>query len=137
MRPSYSKLFVRLYVLCACLGIGLGVAILVGGAHRFSGPSFVGPRDLVEPWLPWPAYWAWGTLFASYGLWVVFALGRRHAVHTLRFGVVVYLFLVLSFARSVGMDVRASLTGVVAYSAIAVLHLLLSDHLAHRGWERC
>lgn len=135
MRLVHDTLFVRFYALCACLGIGLGVAILSGGTARFSGPSWKGPEALVT-WIPVPAHWIWGGIFLIYGLTVVGVLGRTVSVHILRLGIVLYFFLAISFIGSVAIDPRASITGFVAYFAFAVVHLYLSDHLAHRGWER-
>ena len=136
MRPNYNSLFVRIYALMACLGIGLGVAIVVGGTERFSGPSFRGPHNLVD-WTGMPAYAVWGVVFLAYGLSLVFSLGRRAAIHVLRVGIALYFFFVLSFATSVAVDPKASITGCVAYTITAVVHLYLSDHLHHRGWEGC
>lgn len=135
MRPDYNKLFVRLYTLCACLAIGLAFAVTAGGEKRFSGPSFNGPRALVEYWVP-PGYahWVWGLMFLCHGLWLVFAMGRRMAVHALRFGIVTYTFLALSFGGSVASTPTAAGTGVVAYLIFAAIHLYLSDHLTSRGW---
>lgn len=136
MRPNYNSLFVRVYALMACLGIGLGVAVAVGGDDRFSEPSFTTPRALVS-WLPIAPHWVWGLMFIVFGTVLVITLGRRIAVHVLRFGIVVYLFLATSFAGSVQVDARASFVGIVFCSGLAVLHLLLSDHLTSKGWERC
>ena len=137
MRSSdFSKLAVRLYILCACLAFGLGAAVLVGREERFSGPSFTTPRALVE-WSGVPAYIGWAGLFIVYGILLVFSLGRDRAVHVLRFGIVVYCFLALSFLGSVAVDPKASITGVVAYFSFAMAHLFLSDHLVFRGWDRC
>lgn len=136
MRPNYSSLFVRVYALMACLGIGLGVAIAAGGEQRFEGPMFEAPRNLVA-WLPIQPYWSWALLFSAYGLTLVGTLGRRMAVHTLRFGIVVYFFAASCFAGSMQIDPRASAVGLVFTVFAAALHLFTSDHLTKRGWERC
>lgn len=130
----YRALFVRFYALMACIAIGLGIAFFVGGEVRFSGHGFVGAHDLVA-WLPIPAYLSWAALFLIYGLGLVAALGKKDlAIHLLRFGVVIYLFLVTSFVRSAMLDPVAALSGIVIYTATAVAHLFLSDHLTQLGW---
>lgn len=144
--PGINNLFVRFYTLAAGLAFGLAGAFALGGASRFAGPSFEGARDLVS-WLPGHPHLWWGALFAVYGVALVASLGRAIAVHVLRFGVVVYLFLTVSFVSSVvferaavlqdGSIVRAALSGIVAYGTFTVFHLTLSDHLTHRGWEGC
>lgn len=145
--PRANNLFVRLYVLMAGLGFALGGAFALGGSQRFASPAFEGARDLVA-FLPGQAHVWWGGLFIFYGVLLVAALGRRvAAIHVLRFGVVVYLFLTTSFISSVvferslvladGSVVKAALSGIVAYGSFAIAHLILSDHLTHKGWEGC
>lgn len=136
MRPSYSKLFVRIYCLCACLAIGLAVAIGYGGEPRFSAPSFRTPRALLA-WTGLPPHYVWASVFLVYGLLLILALGRHLAVHVLRVGIALYTFWALSFGGSAALDARVSVTGLVSYGVIAGLHLYLSDHLYCRGWERC
>lgn len=127
-------LLVRSYVLLAALSCGVGGVILAGGAERFSGPSFEGPRDLVA-WLPLDAWVWWGTLFMAHGVALALALKRPLAVHMLRFGMVVYAFLAITFAASVFQEPAAAATGVIAYTGFAALALFASDHLEHHGWE--
>lgn len=128
-------LFFRTYVLLSCLGCGMGGVILTGGAARFSGPAFRGPRDLVD-WLPiFDAWVYWGVLFVLYGLALGIAMKRSIAVHVLRFGMVVYTFLSLTFMLSVLQEPTVAATGCVAYLIFAVLSLFMSDHLETFGWE--
>lgn len=136
MQMNFQSLFFRMYVLMACLGIGLGMAILAGGADRFSGPSLTGPRNLVS-WTGLEPHLVWGSAFLIYGLILVFALGRQVAVWALRGGVALYLFFVISFATSIVVEPRASITGLVAYGVFSLIHLYLSDHLHNRRWEGC
>lgn len=134
---KFNSLFVKFYVLAASLAIGIGLAFVIGGEARFSGPSFVGPRNLVG-WLPLlDPHMIWGLVFVLHGLVLVFSMGRRFALKPLRGGVALYLFLVLSFIQSVAVDARAAASGIVAYAVIAAMHLVLADHLAARGWEGC
>lgn len=126
---------VRFYVLAAGLGIGLGAATLVGGEARFSEPSYSGPAGLVL-WTGIPAHWVWGAIFLTYGIILVLAFGRHTtSIHALRFGVVLYFFLAVSFVGSAALDARASLTGIIVYTVFAMAHAFLSDHFHSRGWE--
>lgn len=120
------------------LAVGLGTVILVGGAERFSGPNFNGAHALTD-WLPlFPAHVYWGSLFMLYGGALILSLGRTIAVHTLRFGMVVYLFFAVSFAMSLHSEPKAALTAVVAYTIFFGIHTFLSDHLAHHHvWAEC
>lgn len=135
-RLNFTTLFLRCYVLAACQGVALGGVFLLGGANRFAGPSFETPRNLFA-WTGLPAHWIWGGVFLTYGLALVLSLGRERAVHVLRGGLALYLFLALSFAGSVFADARAAMSGFVSYTIIALIHLVLSDHLHNRGWEGC
>ena len=132
----FNTLFVRFYVLVTGLAFGLGGAFLLGGPERFSSPSFAGLRNLFG-WTGIPPHLTVAALFSIYGFLLVMQLGRWHAVHVLRAGIAVYLFLVLGLAYAVAIDGRAALSGVVVYSVAAIAHAYLSDHLTHRGWEGC
>lgn len=128
-------LFMRIYVLMAALSCGVGAVILTGGASRFSGPGFRGPRDLVA-WLPFFDAWVyWGALFALHGIALALSMKRSIAVHTLRFGMVVYVFLAITFVVSVFKEPTAAAVGSVAYFVFAILALFMSDHLERFGWE--
>jgi hypothetical protein len=131
---NYTSLFLRGYVLMAAQGLGLGGVFMFGGESRFSGPAFHSLRDLTE-WTTIPPHWVWGGVFMAYGFTLVFALGKSWAVHVLRGGLALYLFLALSFGGSAWNDERAAWSGLVSYSILAVVHLILSDHLSSRGWE--
>lgn len=135
-RTDYGSLFVRLYILLIALAAGLAAAVWIGGSERFSGPSFAGPRHLVA-WIPVDSSVLWGTLFFLHGMWLTFSLGRKMAIHAMRFGIVVYLFFAVSLITSVLREPVAAMTGVVVYTVVALWHLLMSDHLVHLGWERC
>ena len=135
-RLNFTTLFLRCYVLAACQGVALGGVFLLGGDNRFSSPSFETPRNLLA-WTGLPAHWGWGTVFLMYGLALVMSLGQDRAVHVLRMGLALYLFLALSFAGSVFADARAAMSGFVSYTIIALIHLVLSDHLHGRGWKEC
>lgn len=137
MRPTTNTLFFRFYVLVVGLAFGLGAVFYIGGVPRFSGPSFVGARDLVG-WVPYlRPHEVFGLIFLIFGLMLVGGLGRVWAVHVLRFGVALYLFFVVSLAHSAFSDGHVPFTGIVVYTACALAHLLLSDHLHARGWEGC
>lgn len=133
---KYNSLFVQFYSLSIGLAFGLGGAFLLGGTARFAGPDFAGAISMVA-WLPVSAHVIWGVIFLGYGLALVFLIGRRAAIHALRAGVALYLFLVSGFVIALWLDGRAALSGIVAYGVFAIAHLLLSDHLLSRGWEGC
>lgn len=137
MRPEFGSLHVRIYVILAALSCGLGGVILTGQEQRFSAPTFAQARALVE-WWPFAPPWAlWGTMFVLYGTALALAFGRPIAVHVVRFGMVPYLFFTITILFSGFADIRASLTGVVAYSTFFALHAVVADHLAHRSWAGC
>jgi len=125
---------VRFYVLGTCLAIGLAVAIVGGGDARFSAPSFDGPRGLVS-WTGFDPHLVWGAAFLAYGIVLVGGLGRTWAIHALRFGLVLYWFLAISFTGSLFTQPTASATGLVAYACIGVAHALLADHFHAYGWD--
>lgn len=131
---NFGDLFVRVYTLMVGLAFGLGTVTISGGAARFSSPSFDGPKNLVS-WLPFlPEHTYWGLIFLAYGCGLVVSMGRQYAVHILRLGIVVFLFLAVGMSASLIGAPKAALTGVVTYTAIASLFLLLSDHLRVHGW---
>jgi len=127
---------VKVYVLMAALAMGMSGAFIVGGEARFSSPSFTVPAQLVQA-LPFGSNVAWGTFFFCYAIALIYTLGRSGAIHVLRFGIALYLFLAISFGGSVVVDTKAAASGAITYIAIATLHLFLQDHLSSRGWERC
>lgn len=127
------RLFVRFYALGIALAIGLGTAMLAGGPERFATPSFESAVRLVA-WMPGPPNVPWACVFLIYGTALVFVLGKPIAVHVLRFGIAVYLFFVTTFIWSLFINTKASLAGLVIYSAFATGHLFLSDHLSQKGW---
>jgi hypothetical protein len=94
---------------------GLGLAILVGGPVRFSGPSLTGARELA----PW---WAWGLAVAAAGLALAAgtALERRALLLA---GYVMAATWGLFFAGGVlaaaVLSPQAILTGAVIYLAYA------------------
>lgn len=135
MMLHYNTLFIRLYVTLLAVAVGLGVAF-GSSAIRFAGPSFKGAVNLVT-WLPFPPHLIWGGLFLTYGTTLLLLLGRMAAIHALRAGVVLYLFLATSFVHSMFLQPMAAASGVVVYTGIAVIHAFLSDHLTHQGWEGC
>lgn len=136
MRPGHSALFVRTYILCACLAIGIGSVILLGGARRFNAPIFRTPRALVE-WLPMDPHWSWGLLFLAHGVALALTYARATALHVLRFGIVVHLFMAIGVASSVALEARAPAVAVVGFLFFAGIHLFLSDYLAGRDWDGC
>lgn len=130
-----STIAVRMYTLLVGLALGLGGVILLGGHDRFAGESFHGARMLVE-WVPVAPPWVlWGSLFIAYGLSLAWSMGRDIGVHALRFGVVVYMFLVISFLESLFPEPTAALTAVVAYTTFALIHGVLSVHVEKYGWS--
>lgn len=134
-QTAADTFLLRLYTLLVGLSFGLGTVILTGGPQRFASPSFDGPKALtsVLPWFSPHTYW--GLLFAAYGLALIGALGRWQAVHVLRFGVVVYMFLAVALTVSVFTNPIAALTGVVTYLVLAGFHAVVSEHIAHTGWN--
>lgn len=132
-RIEFSTLFVRLYVLMVALAFGLGAAFLLGKTERFSEPSLAGMRNLVG-WLPVAPHILWGAVFLVFGLSLIGALGRSVAVHVLRGGMVIYLFMVTGLVMAPFEEPKASLTGIVVYMGMFGCHAVLADHLAHRGW---
>lgn len=135
VRRRSKDLFFRVYVLMAALSCGLAGVILEGGSIRFSGPGFRGPRELVS-WLPFfEPHFYWGVLFMLHGIALVVCVYRPLAKHVLRFGLVVYSFLSLTFLLSVFKEPTVAATGCVAYLGLGTLCLLLSDHLEQYGWE--
>lgn len=131
---SPETLLLQIYSLKIALAFGLGAVILAGGDQRFNNPSFQSPRDLVS-WTGLDARVVWGILFLALGAALVFTIGMRLAVHVLRFGMVVYMFLVVGFIVSVINSPAASLTGIVAYGTFGIAHALVSVHLDKYGWN--
>lgn len=131
---DFHTLFVRTYSLMIGLQFGLGAVMIAGGRERFSAPSFDGPRDLVAALPYFPPHVYWGLLFLLHGAALVLTMGRRGAIHVLRFGLVVCMFLTIAFLISVFTNPVAALVWVVTYAALGVLFLLLADHLHDRGW---
>src|SRR3954462_9696425 len=89
----------------AAFHAAVGAAILAGDSARFSGPSFVGARQIAAlVGIPEPrAGIAWGTLLVVVGVAMVFVWPwfeihhPRLAVVTVLFGAVPMLFLVAGF----------------------------------------
>lgn len=140
MRLFHDTLTARVYMLMVGVSFGLGAVVLGGDPRRFSGPSFEGPRHLVQ-WVPgWEPHQLWGALFLLHAIIMVALWGRTTAVHALRFGMVVFWFLAIAFATSVATVemVRSqpapALTAVVMYTGWGTLYLLVSDYLSDRGW---
>ncbi len=129
-----ETLLIQMYMLKVALAFGLGGVVLMGGSGRFSNTTFGGPRDLVD-WTGIPAHVIWGLMFLALGTGLIWSVGKPAAVHFLRFGMVVYVFLVITFVVSVVNSPTAALTGVVAYGVFATAHALLSTHLAAYGWK--
>ncbi len=107
-----------LVTLAALSTLAVGVAILVGGEARFSGPSFATSRHLA----PW---WAWGSaMVASGGLATTGAFA--HLMWLARIGHTmssfVYLFLVVTFIDGAIKAPTAALTGIGIYSGFALIH---------------
>jgi hypothetical protein len=134
-RVTSGGLFaVRFYVLLTCLSIALGVVVSLGGAERFSEPSFDGPRAIVQ-WMPIEEHYVWGAMLLVFSLALVGALGRGVAIHVLRVGLVVYFFLAAGFIGSAIVEPTASLILSVVFLGIGTAHALLADHFDARGWE--
>lgn len=114
---------VQVYSILIALAVGLGVAILAGGAERFASPGLNGPRNLLG-WLPGPAYAAWGIAFLIYGMALIVGLSRTRGTASaiVWVGVAIYLFWAFGLLGSVLNDPQVAGTGVVAYSAAAALH---------------
>lgn len=133
--PAGSLLFVRIYCTIVALATGLGIVVLLGGAERFSSPGLSGPRDLVG-WIPgMEPYGVWGLIFLGYGVLLLLHLGRSAAVHTLRLGMILYVFFAMSLAKSVIDSPITAATGVVVYTFCMMLHAYLADYLHNHGWE--
>lgn len=132
--PAGTLLFVRLYCTLVVLATGLGVVVLFGGENRFSAPGFAGARALVS-FVPVKPYVAWGLIFLAYGLALLAALGKRAAVHVLRFGMMLYIFFAIGLLKSVLDSPITAATGVVVYGCCMLFHAFLSDYLDHNGWE--
>jgi hypothetical protein len=132
-----SLLARRLYGVCVALSLGFGSMVLWGGATRFSGPAWEGPRRVGafihhegDAWV------TFGMAFLLYGLALLLILAwRRHArqlvIWCLRLGWVIYLGLATSFLWSLREIPTAAGTGVTAYTCIALLHVFLADDVAH------
>jgi hypothetical protein len=132
LRPE--TLLIQMYSLKVALAFGLSAVIVAGGEERFSGDAFKGPRALVA-WLPVEPYMPWATLFLLLGAALVYGIGKPVAIHVLRFGMVVYVFLLIAFACSAFQDPTVAFTGCVAYTVFAAAHLLVSAHLDTYGWH--
>lgn len=133
LREIRPEILLQTYMLMVALSFGLGGVIIAGGEQRFSGPSFKGARDLVS-WAGDP-HLLWGAMFILLGALLVWGVGKRMAIHFLRFGLVVFVFLALSFVRSISVSPAVALTGIVAYAIFGALHLALSLHLDKHGWN--
>lgn len=129
-----TSLALRVYAVMACISVGLGAVFLWGGEERFSGPAFRTPRQLVS-WMSVDPSTVWGGAFLIFGLVMAFCIGKQGAVWVLRAGVALYLLLAISFLGSVMHSPQVAASGCVVYAGIALVHLFLSDHLTHRGWE--
>ena len=131
---SPETLLFQMYTLMVGLAFGFGAVVLLGPSKRFSGPSFQGPRDLFR-WSGSDPRIIWGLLFVGLAVALVWGIGKQAAVHILRFGLVVHAFLAITFLASTFTEPAAALTGVVAYTAFAGIHLVLSVHLRELGWN--
>lgn len=134
MRLNLSSLVLRVYAVMACISVGLGAVFLWGGEERFSGDAFATPRRLVS-WMSVAPSTVWGGAFLIFGVVMALCIGKQLAVWVLRVGVALYLLLSLSFLWSVMDSAQVAASGCVVYAGIALVHLFLSDHLTHRGWE--
>lgn len=132
VRPE--TLLIQMYSLKVALAFGLGAVVLAGGDERFSGPTFRGPKNLFA-WTDLNPRLVWGMIFLCLGAGLVWAIGKPVAIQVLRFGLVVYCFLVVTFLWSAFQSPTAALTGVVAYGTFAAAHALLSVHLDAYGWN--
>lgn len=126
-------LFFRCYALLAAVSCTFGAVILVGGPDRFTEPSFAGPRELVS-WAPFEPWVYWGALFMIHGIVMILSIKRKPAVNVLRFAMVVYVFLTITFLVSVFREPTATAGWCVIFAGFACLALFLSDHLGEYGW---
>lgn len=132
---SLATLLIQMYSLMIALAFGLGVVILTGGDGRFSGTALSGARDLAN-WVPiLEPQEVWGALFLLLSFALVWGIGKRAAIHILRFALVVYLFLAIAFLNSSGTDPTVALTAVVAYVTFGIAHALISVELDLHGWR--
>lgn len=132
LRPE--TLLLQMYSLKVALACGLGAVILAGGDERFSAPALGSAKDLVA-WTGANPRIVWGLLFLAIGVALIWALGKRVAIHILRFGLVVYMFFVVGLAISVFRDPAAGLMGIVVFTVLGAAHALLSVHLEKYGWQ--
>ena len=133
-RLNLDDLAVRVYVLLVAGCFAIGVAVLVGNDSRFEGPSFEVALALGELFPLFDAHTWWALLFLTLGGLLIATLGRRIAVHVLRFGFVVFTALAFTFILSAFTTPTASLAVIPAFLVIAGIFVLLGDHIAHKGW---
>lgn len=129
----------------AMFHLSVGGFILAGDGVRFSGPSFVGARQLATVFgVPAGKAWVfWGVLLLVTGLAVLFTwpwLELRHArvaVCVVLFGAAPMMFIVLGFITSLRLSEIASTSGIGAYGALVLAHLHTGAKMIRHGcWDR-
>jgi hypothetical protein len=125
----------------ASLAVGnllLGTLILLGGAIRMSGPSFIHVISVAP-------YWFWGSLFIAAGLSTLcgqFAAmpgGQRRStrIWMIRYGHsiggVVCFYFVVAFCVGAYQILSTSLTGIAAYATLGTLHAVAAGFTPGRA----
>ena len=104
------------------------ISIYLGGAIRFSGPSYSGPRGV----MPW---WAWALMFAVVGVFMALEnyRGNVDRIAILNYICALpYIFLAVSFIGSLPMAPSAGTTGISVYFWVALMHIGLATLLPFR-----
>lgn len=136
-RTLPEPLLFQVYSLMVASAIGLSAVIFTSGffgSDVFRGGELRGPRDLVQ-WIPYTTPEAlWGILFLAIGALLIWGIQKSWTIHVLRFSLVVYLFLSISFVTSVGTSAISLMAAVFALIH-ALLHLVLSVRIDVYGWR--
>lgn len=132
-----EPLLIQVYSLMVAAAIGLATVILSAGAlagEDFLGGELEGPRALVD-WVPFLSPEVlWGFLFLAVGAGLIWGIQKRWTIHLLRFCIVVYTFLALSFVTSDGVSAISLMAAVLALIH-AGMHLILSVRIDVHGWR--
>lgn len=125
---TVEALSLQLYALLLGISMSLGAVILLGGAARFSSPSFDRPKSLVE-WMPGAPHTAWGYIFLITGFMLLIGMGSMRVISYLIFAGAVYWFWAFGFFLSVLSGPEAALTATITYGGVGAAHILLAAHI--------
>lgn len=119
---AYRWFVQAMVTIAGCTAGALGLAILAGGAARFTAPGFATARLI-------PGSWAtWGVMFTAIGALTLLGAWQRHNAW-IRVGLLAeaigFLFFDLSLIATAFADPKGALTGCVIYAAFPAACLAL------------